>query len=144
MDTPGRSLLSDNRRPETTSRANHDDQVGSSASSALTIIATTWDRVRTATASDVNMNQLITSIKSGIPQFLHELSKQLQEYQQSRHSLYTMDGDVIYINYMSRKRLMRKSKFTSEHCWFLETPFLGVKNIFGCEMLAKCMNVLTL
>ena len=96
MDKPVRSPLSVICCQEPKSRANNNDQIASSASSALTSIATTWDRIRAATASDDNMNQLITLIESGMPDSRYELPQQLQEYHQFRHSLYTVDGVVMY------------------------------------------------
>jgi hypothetical protein len=39
---------------------------------SLAVRSVTWDRVRTATASDNSMNELINFIESGIPEFRHE------------------------------------------------------------------------
>ena len=58
--------------------------------------AVTWDRVRLVTASDPDMNQLVSIIKSGMPSHRHELPTPLRDYHQFRNDLYTVDGVVIY------------------------------------------------
>ncbi|VDI45753.1 Hypothetical predicted protein [Mytilus galloprovincialis] len=63
---------------------------------SLAVKSVTWDRVRTATASDDNMNELINLIESGTPEFRHEFPPQLQEFFQFREHLYTIDGVIIY------------------------------------------------
>ena len=63
---------------------------------SLAVRSVTWDRVRTATASDNSMNELINFIESGIPEFRHEFPPQLREYFQFREHLYTIDGVVLY------------------------------------------------
>ncbi|CAG2222073.1 unnamed protein product [Mytilus edulis] len=63
---------------------------------SLAVKSVTWDRVRTATASDDNMNELINLIESGTPEFRHEFPPQLREYFQFREHLYTIDGVIIY------------------------------------------------
>ena len=47
---------------------------------SLAVKSVTWDRVRTATASDNSTNEPINSIVSGIPEFRHEFPPQLREY----------------------------------------------------------------
>ena len=58
--------------------------------------AVTWDRVRLVTASDPDMNQLVSIIESGMPSHRHELPTPLRDYHQFRNDLYTVDGVVIY------------------------------------------------
>jgi hypothetical protein len=41
---------------------------------SLAVRSMAWDRVRTATASDNSMNELINFIESGIPEFRYEFS----------------------------------------------------------------------
>ena len=73
-----------------------DDQLASSASSAVRTIAVTWDTVKVATASDRDMVHLMSIIESGFPNFRHELPPTLQEYYQFRDHLYTVDGVILY------------------------------------------------
>ncbi|XP_063436853.1 uncharacterized protein K02A2.6-like [Mytilus trossulus] len=63
---------------------------------SLAVKSVNWDRVRTATAIDDNMNELINLIESGTPEFRHEFPLQLREYFQFREHLYTIDGVIIY------------------------------------------------
>ena len=42
------------------------------------------------------MNQLISTIESGFPEFRHELPQPLQEYFQFRDNLYTVAGVILY------------------------------------------------
>ena len=58
--------------------------------------AVTWDRVRLVTASDPDMNQLVSIIESGMPSHRHELPTPLRDYHQFRNDLYTVGGVVIY------------------------------------------------
>ena len=57
-----------------------DDQIMSSASSALNTMAVTWERVKLATTSNRDMTQLIDLIESGFPKSRHKLPLALQEY----------------------------------------------------------------
>ena len=63
---------------------------------SLAVRSVTRDRVRTATASDNSMNELINFIESGIPEFCHEFPPQLREYFQFHEHLYTIDGVILY------------------------------------------------
>ena len=62
----------------------------------LNIQSVTWERVRTATCSDDNMQTLLTLIESGMPEHRHELPEALREYFQFRTSLHTADGVILY------------------------------------------------
>jgi len=74
-----------------------DDIIKRSAIFAMsTIQAVTWNRVKLETASDSNMNQLISIIEDGMPRQRHELPPQLREYHQFREELYTVDGVAMY------------------------------------------------
>ena len=73
-----------------------DNQLTSSAVSALSTMATTWDSVKLATTSDKDLNQLVSIIESGFPEFRHELPPALHEYSQFREDLYTVDGVILY------------------------------------------------
>lgn len=67
------------------------------AAAALTPLqAVTWDDIRTATASDEHLNQLLTIIEHGMPENRHELPPPLREYHQFRDDLYTVDGVILY------------------------------------------------
>ena len=58
--------------------------------------AVTWQKVRVATSSDVDMNLLLATIESGIPKYRHEMAQSIREYHQFRDELYSVDGVVIY------------------------------------------------
>ena len=73
-----------------------DDELASSASSTLSTMAVTWDKVKLATTSDPVLSTLTTIIESGFPEFRHELPHALQEYYQFREHLYTVDGVIRY------------------------------------------------
>ena len=73
-----------------------DSQLVSTATSALQILAITWDRVRVATTSYQEVGTLLKFIENGFPQFRHELPTALQLYYQFRDHLYTVDGVILY------------------------------------------------
>ncbi len=73
-----------------------DDELASSASSTLSTMAVTWNKVKLATTSDPELSTLTTIIESGFPEFRHELPQALQEYYQFREHLYTVDGVILY------------------------------------------------
>ena len=101
LDAPGRSFLAGIRHSEpqpSTFTTTIDDQLASSASSALRTMAVTWERVKLATTSNGDMTQLIAIIESGFPKSRHELPTTLQEYYQFRQQLYTVDGVILYKN----------------------------------------------
>ena len=54
-----------------------DDELASSASSTLSTMAVTWDKVKLATTSDPELSTLTTIIESGFPEFRHELPQAL-------------------------------------------------------------------
>ena len=64
----------------------------SSSPNTLTII---WGCIKVATASDTNMVQQISIIKSGFPESCHELPSALCEYHQFHDHLYTVDGVIL-------------------------------------------------
>ena len=104
LDTSGRSILTGIRHSEPspgTCSITIDDQLASSApsaSSALSTMAVTWERVKLATTSNGDMTQLIDIIENGFPEFHHELPPALREYYQFRYHLYTVDGVILYKN----------------------------------------------
>ena len=57
-----------------------------------------WDEVRTATASDKDIFQLVQFIESGISETRNSLPLSLREYHQFRDHLSTVDGVAIYKN----------------------------------------------
>ena len=63
---------------------------------SITMKSVTWDRVRIATASDDNMNQLLNLVESGLPEIRQEFPEQLRDYFQFRDHLHTVDGVVLY------------------------------------------------
>ena len=101
LDNSGRSFLAGIRHTEPqpgTCSITIDDQLASSASSALNTIAVTWDRVKLATTSSRAMTQLIHLIETGFPKSRNELPPALREYHQFREHLYTVDGIILYKN----------------------------------------------
>lgn len=99
LDPFGRPFLAGIRckEPSSTSCSSTiDDQLVSSASSTLSTMAVTWDRVKLATTSDKEMVQVVSIIKSGFPEFRHELPPALHEYHQFLEHLYTVDGVILY------------------------------------------------
>ena len=89
-------LLTGLRTPATHINAIEESVMSNSVNAlqSLNLKSVTWDRVRTATASD--MQSLVDAIESGIPQYRHELPEALREYFQFRDGLYTVDGVVLY------------------------------------------------
>jgi hypothetical protein len=63
-----------------------------SVAASIHAMAITWDRVKEATASDNNMEKLLSIIATGFPAFRHQLPSDLQEYYQFRDHLHTVDG----------------------------------------------------
>ena len=63
---------------------------------SLHLRSVTWDRVRTATASDDHMQTLLGIIESGMPEYRHELPQPLREYFQFRDELSSVDGVILY------------------------------------------------
>ena len=96
--THSQLLMAGLRTPATHISAIEDSLLSSSVYSlnSLNLKSVTWDRVRTATTSDTNMQSLVDLIESGMPQFRHELPEPLHEYFQFRDSLYTVDGVLLY------------------------------------------------
>ena len=78
------------------SEAMHTDPHTAAISSLDTLQTITWDKVRLATSSDDNMNQLVTLIESGMPISREDLPSTLQEYHQYREHLHTVDGVITY------------------------------------------------
>lgn len=58
-------------------------------SSAINSMAITCGRVKTATASDPNIEKLISTTTTGFPELRHQLPPDLQEFYQFREHLYT-------------------------------------------------------
>ena len=101
LAAPGCSLLAGIHHHEPQPRIcsiTIDDQLMSSALSALGTMAVTWEKVQLATTSNKDMTQLIDIIECGFPKFRHELPLALQEYHQFREHLYTVDGVILYKN----------------------------------------------
>ncbi|XP_054770983.2 uncharacterized protein K02A2.6-like [Lytechinus pictus] len=63
---------------------------------SLHLKSVTWDRVRTATTSDDNMQALLNAVEAGMPEFRHELPSPVREYFPFRDDLYTSDGVILY------------------------------------------------
>ena len=77
--------------------------------------AVTLDRVRLATASDDNMNQLLSIIEAGFPQHRHELPPALREFFQFSDDLYTVDGVILYKDRVVIPHALRPEVVSSLH-----------------------------
>ena len=117
-------ILSNIRCPESPPNPVTDTEIALSASSALGNVAITWDRVKLATASDTTMNQLISTIESGFPEFRHELPQPLQEYFQFRDNLYTVDGVILY-----KERVVIPPALRQQILMFLHSAHQGVTSM---------------
>ena len=118
LNAPGRSFLAGIRHsepPPSTCTTTIDDQLASSASSALRTMAVTWERVKLATTSNGDMTRLIDIIESGFPKSRHELPTTLQEYYQFREQLYTVDGVILYKNRIVIPPSLRQHVMTVLH-----------------------------
>ena len=58
--------------------------------------AVTWNKVKTATMSDMSLIELIKAIEDGFPNDKKELPERIHEYFRFREHLYTVDGVVLY------------------------------------------------
>ena len=63
---------------------------------ASPITSTTWDLVRSATASEKILNTLLDLIVTGFPSSSTEIPQELREYYPFRDHLTTVDGVIIY------------------------------------------------
>ena len=98
LHTSGRSILAGIHHSEPcpgTCSITIDDQL---ASTALSTMAVTRERVQLATTSNEDMTQLIDIIENGFPEFPHELPPALWEYYQFRDHLYTVDWVILNKN----------------------------------------------
>ena len=56
----------------------------------------TWDRVREATSSDVDMHTLEEMATDGIPDSNIEMPKTIRDYHQYRENITSTDGVILY------------------------------------------------
>ena len=75
----------------------------------------TWTRVRLATASNDDMNQLLSIIESGMPNSRHQLPPNLQEYFQFRAHLSTIDGVITYKDRIVIPPCLRDTILSASH-----------------------------
>ena len=111
-------LLAGSRHDDPTSAATYlciNNDIASSASSALKNVAITWENVKLATTSDPTMNKLVSIIESGFPGSRHELPQELQEYFQFREHLYTVDGVAHYNDRVIIPPSLREDILTTLH-----------------------------
>ena len=92
-----------------------DDQLASSASTALSTMAVTRERVKLATMSNEDMTQLIDIIENGFPECPHELPPALWEYYQFRDHLYTVDWVILNKNHIVIPPSLRQHILTILH-----------------------------
>jgi len=81
----------------------------------LSLRSVTWERVRTAIASDDDMQALVTIIEAGMPESKNELPEQLREYFQFRDDLHTIDGVILYIDRIIIPPSLREEVLASLH-----------------------------
>ncbi|CAB3996762.1 Hypothetical predicted protein [Paramuricea clavata] len=98
-----------------TTSSSINDELTSSASSALNAVAVTWDNVKLATTSDSAMRMLASIIESGFPDLCHELPRELHEYFQFRENLYTVDGVILYNDRVVIAPLLRENILATLH-----------------------------
>ena len=114
--TDARHTFLDGIRNTETHHAEVDSTAIMTATSSLSALqSVTWERVRTATASDENMNQLIDIVESGMPDSRDELPPALQEYHQFREYLSTVDGVVVYKDRVLVPPSLRQDCLTALH-----------------------------
>lgn len=74
-----------------------DDEILTMAmSTAESLQAVTWNRVKLATNSDVDMVSLSRFIEDGFPPTKRDLPQPLQDFFQYKDDLYTVDGVILY------------------------------------------------
>ena len=82
---------------------------------ALNLQSVTWDRVRTATSSDSNMQAHLELIKAGLPEHRHELPEDLWEYFQFCDNLHTAHGVILYKDRVVIPASLRNEILSSLH-----------------------------
>ena len=124
-EEPSNPSLRDSRRSfmagiyaveDTSFHGGIDDIIKNSATSTLNYIqCVTWNRVKIETASDDNMNQLVSIIEDGMPDQKNDLPPALREYHQFRDNLYTVDGVAIYNNRIIIPPVLREETLSVLH-----------------------------
>ncbi|CAB3985538.1 Transposon Ty3-I Gag-Pol poly [Paramuricea clavata] len=99
-------------------------QLLSSAIKSTHSMAVTWDRVKTATASDTTMEKLLSTITAGFPEFRHELPPDLQEFFQFCEHLYAIDGVILY-----KARIVIPSSLRSHILSILHSAHQGITSM---------------
>ena len=97
--SPDLAFLSLIRCNEPVEILSKDDDIVSNGIAALDSLypqAITWDKVKLATSSDTNMQDLIHAIEFGFPKDRNELKNGIQEFHRFRDDLSTIDGVVMY------------------------------------------------
>lgn len=82
---------------------------------ALNIQSITWDRVRTATASDENMQALLNIVECGIPDSAREMPAEIREFHQFRENLHSTDGVLLYKDRIVVPPTLREDILNSLH-----------------------------
>ena len=82
---------------------------------ASPITSTTWDLVRTATASNESLNELLNIIEDGFPETSSALPTQLRAYFPLREHLSTVDGVIVYNDRVVVPPSLRPNVITTLH-----------------------------
>lgn len=102
-------------KPDTTSQCGEVKFYSSVLSSVTSLQCISWDKIRTATASDEDMFKLVQQIESGISDIRNDLPPSLRDYHQFRNHLSTVDGVIIYKDRIVVPPLLRKDVLTALH-----------------------------
>jgi len=86
-----------------------------SSINSSTLQCITWDRVRTASAGDEDIFQLVKLIESGMPEKRDALPPLLRHYHPYRDNLSTVDGVVIYKDRIVIPQSLRQDILTALH-----------------------------
>ena len=68
------------------------------------------------------MNLLLATIESGIPKYHHEMAQPIREYHQFRDELYSVDGVVIYKDWVVMPPNLRNEVLLALHAAHQELP----------------------
>ena len=69
--------------------------IACSFSKQLPVKAVTWELVKTVTNSDPVLQQVISLVMSGFPEFKHQIPVEVQEFWAKRESLYIVDSVLL-------------------------------------------------
>ena len=82
---------------------------------ASPITSTTWDLIRTATASDTTLHKLMDLIENGFPESRQDTPQDLHIYYSLRENLSTIDGVILYRDRILVPEALRPNVLTNLH-----------------------------